>query len=278
MILWDEQSITTLNEIVTYLKRSKLGVILELIANFYIDRHDVLQIDNYAMGFCPGYIIDSSLISDGEYKLAFMCELFELKSNEYLPINKKINSKVIYKYFSKMIKYGFDNGFVIKMKNLNYREIYITSLIKNIIIPNNGRNNTNSYVKHGLNIKLRKDKISEIIKFSYFIVKQIISNNNFQIFNLQSLITETENLDLRILTQNQIKSILDVLNTKRKLYLKIFLVLTYKLIKDEYYNKDAFIKRIVFHNQKEFINVLVNPVTEIMLLIIVINISKRNII
>ena len=124
MILWNEKLIFTLNKIVKYLKRNNIGHILEYLGNFYIDKHDLIfKMDDYAMDFSEDYVIDTSLITAGEFKLSFICELgFLTDIMKNKDIDKHIISEDIYKYFSRMIRFGLENVYDIELYPLRFNE------------------------------------------------------------------------------------------------------------------------------------------------------------
>ena len=168
MILWDEESISVLNKIVFYLKRSNLGPILEYLANFYIDKHhSILKLHHYGMLFSKDYIVDENIITDGEYKLAFICEISQLKKNKN--INHTISEKIIYESVYEMVKYNIDLIFSINIGHLNYKEVYLTSLLKEVLY---GMNKSFT-VKEGVKIKVRKNRIINQINYAYYIIKEI---------------------------------------------------------------------------------------------------------
>lgn len=271
MILWDEESISVLNKIVKFLKRSNLGRILEYLANLYIDEHySILKLNQYGMSFSKGYIVDANLITDGEYKLAFICEIYQLKKLK--DIDHTISEKTIYESLSEMIQYNLDLIFSINVGHPNYKEIYLTSLLKEVLYGM-----TKSYsVKQGVKIKVRKDKIIDQINYAYYMIREIIDvNNDLSVFHLGGLITETENLDLSILTNQQIRNILKILNTKRRIYLRILLILSYEIIKKNYSSEKDFIKSFVFKNYEDLCYCLNNSLNQTVLLISVYKIIKN---
>lgn len=240
---WSSKMLEDVNEIVSYLKRNTLGIMLENFANYYMAKHEkYFMFENYSMNFAND-IIDPSNISDGEYKLAFICELIYLRCR-----NKKEKiPKNIYEYFASMIRYCIRKKFTylgFSTAKMNYGGNYLISLLKEQFkdIPN-----SDNY---------------EIFSFSYFLIKEIMIDKR-DITLLTSLTSHAENLDISLLNFSCRRSMYEILNTKRTLYLRFLLILTLEILKTPNILRATWINSTLhFSNHQDFLTLMNAPLIE----------------
>jgi hypothetical protein len=245
---WSLRSLEELNELVTYLKKSTMGIMLENFANYYISKHmKHSNFENYSMNF-DNDVIDPFLISnisDGEYKLAFICELIKLhckKKNENIPKN-------VYEYFANMLRYCLRKKFHYPMTSLkiDYNGYYLISLLQEHFKDYSGY-----IIPHE----------SHVFHFSYYLIHEIMSNNK-DISLLISLISHAENLDISLLDFSSRRSMYEILKTKRTLYLRFLLVLTFEILKAPNISNSHWIgSTIHFSNRESFTTLLTSPLIE----------------
>lgn len=269
-IKWSLKLIEELKQIVSYLKKNEIGGILEQLANFFLNKHlKYLDIKNYSMGFSEQ--LDPSQITDGEFRLAFICELI----NSYPDKNKTVSlgkkkKKVkkikrpkgfvnVYFSFSAMLKYCIGNNFKLSREKIDYKGFYLTNILKNIIIPEN--------------------KQSDVLTLPYFLTKELMficREDSKKIYKNSSLILKTEELDLTILTKKQIGEILNILNTKKTIFVRILLVLAFETLReDDILNELWMHKNIIFGNYEDFISVVTSPLIETLIFITHFQISNN---
>lgn len=263
MISWNNKSISTLYEIVSYLKKH-LGLCLEQLAHFYMDRHSLLlNINQYSMGFSQEYIINTDIVDDGLYKLAFICELgyiIECMNLNKKHINYDINNEEIYKYVSYMIKFSIEEIFELSPHKLKHSEFFLLSILKNVLISD--VNISKPMIKTKTKIKIGKDKDIDVISVAYFLVLELIKAEKLiNIYQIQSTLLQTQILDINILSKPQIKAITEILNNKRKLFVRLLLVLSYQMIKYKY-TKQKIISTINFKNRDQMIACFSIPIIE----------------
>ncbi len=256
MISWNDQSINYLLKIIKYLKKHS-GVCLENLANFYMNKHNLLlNIKNYSMIFSEDYIIDSNVITNGVYKLSFICELgyfIESMKNDTNYNYYVIGEKEIFKYVNSMIRYSIFEVFELHTHKLKNNEFYMLSILKTILIPN---------IKFKKESKIKKDKKLDILSVAYFLVLELIKyRKKASIYEMVSIITQAHMLDIDILNKQEIKAISEILECKRKIFIRILLILSNEMIKYEY-TKNKIINTIHFKNLDEMIHCLTNPVIE----------------
>lgn len=226
-IKWSSTLLQELNEIVTYLKKNSMGELLENLGNYFIKKHmKYIQIENYSMNFTED-VIDPSIISDGEYKLAFICELIHIKKK------KMIN---VYKCIAYMINFSTKKKFNSSHLKSNNKTFYIVSLLKDTLKIENTEN-----LILGINL-----------------VQKIISNNK-NVNLLSSLFLQSQNLDISILSPVCVRNIKEILKTERTLYVRFLLILSYDIFKNPLILKDI---SISFLDQYEFISKLSSPFYE----------------
>jgi hypothetical protein len=86
------------------------------------------------------------------------------------------------------------------------------------------------------------------------------------LYNNTSLILKTEDLDISILNQKQILEIMEVLKTKKRIFVRILLVLSFDILREEdILNELWFHKNIIFTDYEEFKSVLSSPLIEVLI-------------
>lgn len=267
-ISWSNEMINDLTLIVNYFTRNEIGGLLEKLADFFISKHrNELSVGNYVMNFSENV----STIPPAEHKLAFVCEISNTHANKTkmyysLVDNTKIKKeknifKNVYSWVSFMIKYS-----IMKLLNLenkmNYTEFFLTTLIKEKILPTNV-------------IKGKDDPIVNITNLSYFLTKRLIHSckeNPKIIYKNTSLILDTENLDLSICSRKEINEICNVLKTKRTLFARILLSLSFQISKIDVNDPLWLSKTINFQNYDEFVLVITSSLIETMIFLSSLNI------
>jgi hypothetical protein len=256
-IKWTKELVNELRLIVSYLKKNKIGVFLENLGNYFIFKHSKrLNIKNYSMGFSEE--IDPEQITDGEFNLAFICELINSFSDKNKTLTLTKNMKKVKKIkrpkgfinvffsFSAMLKYCIGNNFHLNFSKLDYKVFYISNVIKEIIAP--------------------EKKNSDILTLPYFLTKELMKFDYKLLYNNTSLILKTEDLDLSILNRKQILEIMEVLETKKRIFVRILLVLSFEILREEdILNELWFHKNIIFTDYDEFKSVLSSPLIEVLI-------------
>ena len=123
---WSSGMIADLVSVVEYFKRGGMGKTLEVLADHFIEKMKKRAvIETYAMEFHSENIdVDAERIGPGEYKLAFICHIVNLRKSKNVKSEKKGREKVrgVYDCLSVMIKYCV-------MKILKYKEKKVIAAI-----------------------------------------------------------------------------------------------------------------------------------------------------
>ena len=275
-IIWSFQKIEDLCKIIHYLRSNNLGEILESLGDYFIEKHSKnLTFENYTMDFSDS--IDTSKISNAEYKLAYICELVNShskKRNKFVSLNGKYSKKIreekdyhnVYVCLSFMIKYSINKKLKMENRKIDYKGFFLTSLIKEKIASN-------------IIIKDKKDPFLDLLNISYFLTSELISeckDNENIVYKNTSLMSHCQNLDISIFTNKQIREICSILNTKRSLYARILLVLSYEILKmNNFLEPDWISKTVNFKNYEQFILLVTSPSTEVLLFLTSRKINKE---
>jgi hypothetical protein len=229
-IRWSSAMIDDLINVVAYFRKNKIGETLEILGDYFIKRHlKKLSFENYTMDFIDS--IDAHKINDGEYKLAFICELVNSHANKKIKLTsiskknkeKKIyrdrnNFRNVYNCVSFMIKYSVSRNLKFENKPDN-RIFYLTSIIREKISPD--RQN------------IVKDEV-DVLVLSYYLTSELINiyENRPEIAYQNSvLLSNSENLDISICSNCQIREMMEILQTKRTLFVRFLLVLAFEISK-----------------------------------------------
>ena len=301
---WSSGMIADLVSVVEYFKRGGMGKTLEVLADHFIEKMKKRAvIETYAMEFHSENIdVDAERIGPGEYKLAFICHIVNLRNSKKDRKEKKI--KGVYDCLSVMIKYCVMKILKYKEKR-DYRIYFLSYIIKENLLP-----------EHKIDEK--DDKILEVITLSYYLTDELIKITNsdethkFQefrnleyednerneknekdekkenekmeeinmnsIYENRSLISHCENLDISICTRKQIRELYSILGTKRTIFVRILLVLAFEIIhRKSSVNKSWLNKFVKFKNKKEFLSLMSSPLVEVFLFITSERIKFRNV-
>lgn len=276
-ICWTENLVEELHRIVLFLKKHNIGQLIEKLADFYIQKTTkISNIQDYTMDFAES--VDSENINDGEYKLAYICELIHnIKNNGKvlkLNVTKRKSTRLmknpkqktnVYIYFSQMIKFCILDIFKIYTNKTDFKIFYLVSILKDKFVPER-----DSQKIQQIQPIRGVDPILEIFNLSYFLTTEIINTckNDDTIFCCNSLILETENLDISFLSNQESREILQILNTKRTLYLRILLVLSYEILKiNDVFNPMWIAQTLSFDSYDSLVNILTSPLIEILILL-----------
>jgi hypothetical protein len=288
---WSSGMIGELANVVDYFKRGGMGKTLEILADYFIERmKKKARIETYAMEFHHENLdVDSERIGQGEYKLAFICHLVNLRKNNRKKsenkseknMKKERKEKNVYECLSVMIKYCIMKILKYKEKR-DYRIYFLSYIIKENLIP-----------EHKIDEK--DDKILEIITLAYYLTDELIkitnsdethkfeefrnekdseigknnmNENMNSIYENRSLISHCENLDISICSRKQIRELYSILGTKRTIFVRILLVLAFEIIHRKSSINKSWLNRFVkFKNKKEFLTLMHSPLVEVFLFI-----------
>ena len=210
-IEWNKKAVIALHEIMDIINNTKLMEPIGYIVQKYIDNnYNNLNFDNYTINTKN----ERKKVKDEIKMLAYVCETYMIKRKW----TKANSEKIVYNAFSRIIHNVITNIPMYNIKDLQYTELHTVRLVNEII------------VKHPTMYT------QQIIISVYFLTRYLIDveteNNNLFGF-MDTLILKTQDLDITILTPRQKREIMETLKTKRKLYLRIFLVLSYHMIREK---------------------------------------------
>jgi hypothetical protein len=285
---WSSGMIADLVIVINYFKKGGMGKTLEVLADYFIEKmKKKALIETYAMEFHHENLdVDAERIGPGEYKLAFICHLVNLRRND----KKKKREKGVYDCLSIMIKYCIMKILKYKEKK-DYRIYFLSYIIKENLIP-----------EHKIDEK--DDKILEVITLAYYLTEEMIkitksdethkfeefrneryerdekecekvdtentenTENMNSIYDNRSLMSHCENLDISICTRKQIRELYSILGTKRTIFVRILLVLAFEIIyRKSSISKSWLNKFVKFKNRKEFLTLMNSPLVEVLLFV-----------
>jgi len=242
-IEWGQGSVDTLSSIIKQINNRKIAIELEKLSNVYIEFNGyLLNRSNYGMNLSEESSHQADHIKDGEYKLAYICELYIMQRELLIESSNKkykMTSKDVYMTMGNIIFEGIQKLFTFQEGSLGFKELYLISMMKRIMDSEN---------------------IKKAVTTVYFLIIRLTYSKGL-VYKLDTLITMTENLDINILTKQELSELMEILNIKRKLYAKIFLVLLYEIIHIK--NMKTWIDNICnISNMEEFTDMLTNPLLE----------------
>ena len=262
-ISWSNKMINDLSSIVNYFNTNEIGESINKLENYFIEKHQTQMVfSHYFINFSE----NTYPLTADEHKLAFVCEIsntYENKSKMYYSLvdnkrtkKEKNNFKNVYNWVSFMIKYCILK--LLKLENrMGYNDFFLTTLIKEKILPFNV-------------LKDKNDPIVNITNFSYFLTRRLIElcdDKEKEIYKNSSLIADTQNLDISICSPKEIREICNVLKTKRTLFARILLILSFEISKININDPLWLTRYINLDNYTDFVSIISSSLIESMIFI-----------
>ncbi len=208
-ILWSSDSINTLKTLMDFINNHKLMQPLGHIVRYYINKYQ--PYDNEYK------ILSADTIPENiDRDILIMAYICEIRIKTYHFQGTIVTDDMIYRSLGNIVHEVLDDLFDYSSWDLDYGEVYMINMLNNIL-PRDPTENT-----------------KDIITTSYYTTKHIMkyieySQNHILEF-MGTLHVRSHDLDLSILTPFQIRECLNILNTKRKLYLRMLLVIAHHML------------------------------------------------
>jgi len=241
-ILWTNESISSLKNIMTVINKHKLMKPIGYLVKYYINIHQPIDIE-YKIVTVDG---TNSNISRDVMILACICEIRLRKKYKKTKI---ISGDLAYRSFGRVIYDVVDNLYRYHEWELGFGEVYIINDILS-----------------GLYVKTEDSR--HIISVSYYITKQImdLEQRGKIIQFMDTLVIRCEDMDLTFMTNKQIQDIMAVLKTKRKLYVKIWLVITEYLLRKKMPICQNFVYNITtIRHSQDFNDFMYDPIVDVLI-------------
>jgi len=240
-IIWSTESINIINKIMKYINSIKLMKPIGYIVKYYINKYRPNEVETKIS------TIDNIKINRDGLILAYVCEIYLERKK---PDSKIILSKsLIYKAFGGIISDVIKDIFYYKSWSLNFSEIYMVNALAEILAGYSDDNNR------------------DIIKSTFFVTKKLMEIDNI-IYNIDSLLLHTEDINLDILSGKLRREIMDIMKTKRTMYLRIFLIISNHMIKENSLISSSWAKnKIRIKNMESLKEILTNEIIEIIICI-----------
>ena len=267
---WTKSMVQELFDVVSYIKRNRIGELLEYMANYFMEKNGkYLSSENYSMVFASNDIPINS-ISEGEYQLAFICEIATFYRAKLSLTKKKIKKEKheqpfvsVYECLSYMIKYCIVGKYRIHSPRFSFDDYYITMILNDNLIGKKMEKNDN-------NLKCLLAAYQLLNE-----IRAITEEDPDLIYTLSSLVTKAQDLDLSFLETEQKRNIFKILKTKRTLYLRILILLSFEILKSQNFLKEDWLfRKIRFTKHSEFLNVISNPIIEVIIFLTSYRIQK----
>jgi len=263
---WSTNMIDDLVNIISYFKKNRIGEMIEVLADYFIMRHSKkLTLEKYTMNFIDS--VDTDKIGENEYKLAFVCELVNSHANKKRKLKTLYKNKVkkekfqdkadftnVFNCLSFMIKYSISHNLDFRSNKPDNRIFFLISIIREKIFPN--------FV-----VKNKEDV--DGLTLSYYLTSEIINIAQYNpeiVFQNSSLIANTENLDISICTNKQIREIMEIMKTKKTLFVRVLLVLAFEISKiPDILNPIWLQGYLKFIDYTEMISIFNSPLVEVLI-------------
>ncbi len=278
---WSTPMITDLVYIVNFLKNHTIGAIVELLANSFIDKHSQkLSLDNYSMVI--QHDSDKNVITEAEYKLAYICELVFLygymKKKKDKMKNKKKKIKLylasnVFFCFGYMLASSIH--LIVKFKHfmldnkLSFLNNVLYNTFSNSSFSNNSNFNTNSSnTNYNTNLSDKLLLSSFNISSNLTLELLLMQSELFNIYDMHSLLLSTEIMKTDICNEKISRDIRNILDTKKILYFKVLFVLSYEIYKNaDIINKSWIYRKIHLLNEADFLCLFNDSLVETLIFI-----------
>ena len=251
-ILWTTKSIYTLDKIMEYINNTKLMKPLGYMVRYYINKHKPDDTETRIS------TVDKINIDKDSLILAYICEIYLRKNRPKTKI--MISNKLIYRTIGKIFHEIIDDNFTYNDWVLNFSEVCMINMLSEII-P----------------IGIEKNNNREIIKSSYYVTKYIIKlikGNNDLLSYMDTLYTHAVSLDITILSNTQISEIMSIMNISRRLFLRIFLLISHHMMRfNSVINTKWSKKMTTIKNMNQFKDLLSDDVMELIIVTTGINVQ-----
>ncbi len=246
-ILWSSNTIQTLRIIMKYINTHSLMQPIGHMVRYYINKHQPYD-EEYKI-LTVGNV--SETINRDVLILAYVCEIRIKKKKKK---NIIVTNKRIYSTLGEVINEVIDDIFRYDSWEPNYEEIFMINTISEMIGTST------------------KTNTRDLVTSAYHLTKRVITyielSNNHIITYTETLFLRTQDLDISFLTPHQIREFTKIFRTKRRLYLRIFLVLAYHLIRENSVITRKWISNVTnIKNQEDLVNMLNNLIIELIITI-----------
>ena len=241
-IKWSHSLLTDLRKVVNFIKTSDLGEVFEDMYNFFIEKHSQYgSLDEYYMRFLDAQ--DPNQISEGEYRLAFLCQIVNVR-------NKRFHNP--YKCLSYIITYSIKRYWSVSYLHNSNTISYVVSILSELWPQGDKKTIYNS-------VLIVKNCINQKEKWSCF----------------GNLYTECEIIDLSILPVETRRNILQILEINKTFYLRLLLLVVQNSIKQNI-NWEKLSDIVKFSKEQEMLNVLKFPPVILAVIVTGFNLKKRD--
>jgi hypothetical protein len=222
-VLWSVNSIETLKHGMNFINNHSLMQPLGHIVRYYINKN---QSEDQEYKILMIGDVPSDFASRDVLILACICETrIKIRRNK----STVITDSMIYYSLGKIIREVVGLFVQHDIWELDYAETFMINTLTDILsFPSNPD---------------ARDYITTAYFLTKYIIKWMNISDNMLLKYLQSTYLKTQDIDLSILTAKQTREFMSVLQTKRRLYLRIFLLLSHILMKENIVNVSDWLDR-----------------------------------
>lgn len=248
---WESNAIKAALRIMKFLKKSKLMESIGHIFQNYIETLDGL---NILYNSIDDYIInmnENGIFIDKNEKIMIYVLEININKTKYKKNKNKITKSMVYNAFGNIIYEMINGMFITSMKSATlhsttYKESYLLNFISQVLV-----NKSNELT-------------ISILKSTYYIAGLLAFLNKNNILQcMDTTMTQSQDLDIHILTNDQIRNVKEIFNTKKTIYVRILLILSNHMIRENSNIDPIWLKsKTSIKNNKDLIEMFDNIVIE----------------
>lgn len=223
-ITWSSSSYQYLSSIIRDISKTYLEPYIINMVKYYIHTYDTdNEYHTWSMSLTNGTKISLlhpiSEINKKIVILAFTQYLYltHLFGNRKLVVDKEIT----YFSISRIIYTGVIENLALDMWTLSFAELHTVNFLSQKLINDKYNTKTDNYT-------------SEVVKICYFCVwKLLLTVKGSNLYSLRNLVMNSQDVDISILSKEEIREIKELFHTNRTIYVRILLVVCQEVLRRE---------------------------------------------
>lgn len=249
-ILWTSKVIASLDSIMTSINKTILMRSMGYIVRYYINKYRSNDIDHRIV------TMDQVIIKKDVLILAYICEIY-IASNDIKSdgarINIMVSNKLTYEIIGKIIREVIDDIFVYQEWIINFNEGYMVNLVSDILVGTTDN-------------KEIKSIITSAYYFTSYFIDLCRQTNDAILLASNSILVLADGIDISFISRADLREIMSVLGTKRKIYIRIFLLIADHMIRERSgVNKKWIHMRTHLRKERHFDRMMSDTVMELIL-------------
>lgn len=253
--IWTTETLEEIISLSNIIENKKMSEPLGCIASHYIEKHRKME-KEYDIHTRDPVELDETVLL-----IAYICDIrmckLQASGKKYIKKDKTTYNMTVKDFYTCLGDVMYETMHDLlkcEIWTLNYDELYMIDLISGIM-------------------PIKKSINKSCIQTSYYLMKNLMklieNTRNGILMYMPCLYVRSQELDISFISKDNMKDILRILGTKRKIFVRIFFVLAYSMIREDFnYDNNWVRENTNISNIKDFISMLENIVMEMSIAIV----------